>query len=231
MADAKRICSVPGCGKPHNRRGYCRNHGRRAAKYGDPLLTGKFKKICSIPGCGKFVKAHGYCNGHLKRWQKYGDPLAGATAKGAVPAWMATHSAYAGNDCLIWPFDAMSKGQGLIRLSSGHNMVASRYMCVLAHGEPPTPEHEAAHNCGKGHLGCVNPKHLRWATRAENLDDMIGHGTRLVGAKNPMAKLTEEHVRTIRKSFAPAKEIAAEYGIDPNHVSSIRARRSWKHVI
>lgn len=33
-------------------------------------------------------------------------------------------------------------------------------MCELVYGKPPMPKHQAAHNCGKGNLGCINPKHL-----------------------------------------------------------------------
>lgn len=33
----KSLCSVPGCGKPFNAKGYCRNHYRRFRVHGDPL--------------------------------------------------------------------------------------------------------------------------------------------------------------------------------------------------
>jgi hypothetical protein len=223
---------VPGCGKRHNSNGYCRGHRRSQIKYGDPLLTGKFKKICSVPGCGKFCRSHGYCNAHHKRWVKYGDPLAGSTAKGAVPAWISAHVSYAGDDCLKWPFEAMSRGQGIVRLSGGRNMVASRYMCMLAHGAPPTPEHEAAHSCGKSHLGCINPRHLRWATSAENKADMIGHGTVMRGEKNAMAKLTVETVRQIRATpkNVPNRIIAEQLGLSQNHVRLVRVGIRWSWV-
>lgn len=32
-----RLCSIPGCGKPHDARGWCKNHYGRWSRYGDPL--------------------------------------------------------------------------------------------------------------------------------------------------------------------------------------------------
>lgn len=190
------------------------------------------KSICTIPGCGKNHRAHGYCNGHLRRWQKYGDPLAGHTAKGAVKAWVKRHSAYVSDECLIWPFARNNAGYGIVNLGNGHNMIASRYMCGVAHGEPPTPFHEAAHSCGRGHTGCVNPNHLRWATKPENSEDMIAHGTSVHGVRNPMAVLSEEDVRSIRSMLGRAtqREIAASYGVTQSAISGIACGRSWRHL-
>ena len=36
-----RICSIPGCDKPHRARGLCRGHYARYIKFGDPLLGGR----------------------------------------------------------------------------------------------------------------------------------------------------------------------------------------------
>lgn len=45
-----------------------------------------------------------------------------------------------------------------------------RYLCEEAHGPPPTPMHQAAHNTPNGCVGqlCVNEAHIRWATPSEN---------------------------------------------------------------
>jgi hypothetical protein len=49
----------------------------------------------------------------------------------------------------------------------------SRLVCEETHGLPPTPKHDAAHKTRSGCLGklCVNPWHIRWATRSENERD------------------------------------------------------------
>jgi hypothetical protein len=74
----------------------------------------------------------------------------------------------------------------------GDTLYAHRLMCQLAHGDPPTPDHIAAHSCGRGHEGCVNPNHLSWKTYSENELDKRVHGT----TRNPWwgkkGKLTRE---------------------------------------
>ena len=61
----------------------------------------------------------------------------------------------------------------------------------------PTPKHEAAHNCGKGHEGCFGAGCVEWKTHAENVADMVRHGTRLVGDASPGAKLSRDQVAQI----------------------------------
>ena len=95
-------------------------------------------------------------------------------------------------------------------------------MCELAHGEAP-PRYEAAHSCGRGHLGCVNPRHLRWATSKENKADMIVHGTR-------PAKLSAEQVRTIRLGAVPLADLAHRFGVSLNHIYAVAGGKHWEHV-
>lgn len=74
-----RVCVVEGCDRPHDARGYCRAHGARLARYGDPLAGGKFRGqeyFCSIEGCGRPEVSRGWCETHYSRWRAHGDPLA-----------------------------------------------------------------------------------------------------------------------------------------------------------
>ena len=103
---------------------------------------------------------------------------------------------------------------------------ATRTMCILAHGEPPTPFHEAAHSCGKGHEGCCNPAHLSWKTRSENRRDRDIHN------RKPKAfryKLTPAQVAEIRalEGQLTQQKIADRYGISPNTVSQIHKGILW----
>lgn len=135
------------------------------------------KKICKIDGCEKQSFGRGMCSMHYYRVLRNGHLSARAKAEdGAGIGWIKRHVNNKGDDCLIWPFGAPSCGYGQVRVN-GADIVASRYMCALAHGNPPTPRHEAAHSCGNGHLGCMNPKHLRWATRSQNNLDRKIHET------------------------------------------------------
>src|SRR5690606_22017504 len=100
--------------------------------------------------------------------------------RGFAPKWLKDHVAHTADDCLIWPYAKLANGYAAIRID-GKTTTAARIMCVAAHGEPLTPQLEAAHSCGNGHLGCVNPRHLRWATTAENNSDKNIHGTMMKG--------------------------------------------------
>ncbi len=71
-------------------------------------------------------------------------------------------------------------------------------MCELAHGEPPTPTHEAAHSCGRGHEGCVHPKHLSWKTQSGNQLDRREHGTTALNERGILGKLSQTQVESIR---------------------------------
>jgi hypothetical protein len=106
---------------------------------------------------------------------------------------------------------------------------AHRVMCLLAHGQPPSIEHVAAHSCGNGAGGCVNPRHLRWATASGNEADKVFHGTSNRGERSGSAKLTESEVRSIRslEGRMTQQDIADKFGVHLMTVNSILRRRNW----
>lgn len=128
-------------------------------------------------------------------------------------------------DCILWPYGKDRQGRAMVR-HSGKMQIAARLMCVMAHGEPPTPEHEAAHNCGNGHLGCINDLHLRWATHTENQHDRLGHGTDSRGAKHGKSRLTEDDVYAIRaaRGVKRQRDTATKFGITAMAVSRIQRK-------
>ena len=149
------------------------------------------------------------------------------TRNGRARAWLDNHVDFTGADCLIWPFNCDAHGYGLIQ-DNGKLARTSRIMCKLRHGEPPTPKHEAAHNCGKGHLGCVNPQHLQWKTAKENSADKLIHGTSQRGEKHGGAKLTEADVIAIRAiSGISQRMIAKRYGVNQAQISLIIQHKRW----
>src|SRR5579859_6085572 len=136
-------------------------------------------KLCSIENCDKTVLARGWCRGHYLRWWNYGDPTGGGASRPprrTLQKWLIAHRNYDGEGCLIWPFGRIPFGYGTVRFNgTGEHMSAHRYMCILAHGDPPAEGLHAAHDCGNGHLGCVHPKHISWKTVQENIDDRVRH--------------------------------------------------------
>jgi len=125
-------------------------------------------------------------------------------------------------------------------------MLVHRLVCAAFHGQAPSNKHNAAHNDG---ISLHNHSdNLRWATRAENMADCIGHGTQATGARHGRttkpertprgeahghAKITEEIVRDIRHARnykGLGKFLAAQYGLSVASISLIRANKIWKHV-
>lgn len=134
--------------------------------------------------------------------------------------WLVEHSTYQGDDCLKWPFfiDPLH-GRGRVGYL-GKIWWAHRLMCVIAHGEPPTPKHEAAHSCGNGNKGCINPRHLSWKTASENCLDRSRHGRGVTNDKGRYScRLTQEQIEFIRaaKGKVPLRELADRFGMSlPN---------------
>ena len=223
-------CLVDGCLKKHQARGFCENHYRLFLKYGDPLYVKPafVANPCAVQECDRPAECQGYCKPHYSRLLRHGDPLLGRTPVGGPLAWLQRHVSHQSDECLIWPFRRRSTGYGEAPFR-GARMSANRIMCILAHGEPPTEDHHSAHSCGNGFGGCVNPKHLRWATKSENEIDKLDHGKSNRGTRHGMSKLTEEDVRSIRaaEGSMPQKAIAEKFGVSRATIGAIHSRQRW----
>jgi hypothetical protein len=185
--------------------------------------------ICSIPDCGKPHDAKGYCSSHYTRMRRHGDPLGGGTSIGDPLRFIHEVAlVHTSEDCLLWPYGKNRDGYGKIRID-GKKFVVSRYVCQLVRGEPPTPDHEASHSCGRGHLGCISPEHLGWKTPAENQADRLVHGTHSRGERCGRAKLTEAAVREILalKGKETQLNLAEMFGVSKTAVGSIHTGRNW----
>ncbi len=97
------------------------------------------------------------------------------SARGEPAGFLRQHVVHQLEDCLVWPFARATRGYGQVWFE-GRQARAHRVMCILAHGEPPFEGAEATHSCQNGHMGCVNPRHLRWKTHQENLAEAAAIG-------------------------------------------------------
>lgn len=186
------------------------------------------KSLCKIDGCGKPVVTRGWCEGHYRRWRVHGDPLGGRTPDGEPLAFLEEALGADTDECIVWPFGRGSDGYARVWFD-GRVRPASRIVCERVHGAPPTPKHEAAHSCGKGHEGCINHRHLRWASPAENCADTLIHGTSARGERQGNSKLTEADVREIRSLLGTMKraEIADRFGVSGKTIGAIHRRENW----
>lgn len=143
-------------------------------------------------------------------------------------SWLAANRHYRGKGCLIWPF-ARINGYGILGQTVGGKRIthyAHRWMCALVNGPPPSPNHEAAHECGNGVGGCVHPLHVAWKTKSQNQADRRRHGTKSMGW---VGKLTEAQAAQIRalKGKKLQREIAAMFGVSRANVSLIHCGKAW----
>lgn len=86
------------------------------------------------------------------------------------------------NDCILWPYGTDRNGYAMMR-HKGRKVYAARRMCEEMHGPPPTPEHESAHSCHKRR--CINKRHVRWKTHAENMAESAGRPEYLASYRCP----------------------------------------------
>lgn len=219
-------CSVLGCGGvAEAREGWCKAHYHRWLKHGDvqahiPVIRRKKDQGCSVLDCDRPHKGRGLCRVHLMRLRKHGDVHAAQpVVQRTASPWLKAHVNHQADECLIWPFTRAQGGPGsvtgtVVGLSRG-NISASRAMCILAHGSPPSSDHVAAHNCGNGHLACVNPRHLRWATKLENAADTLIHGTRRSAGPKGRRALTAKQIEAVRilKDQMSAADIAEIFSV------------------
>lgn len=186
------------------------------------------RPLCSVDGCGKPWRTLGMCAVHYNRHWRGADVDVQIVHRGGPSAWIADHINHSGDECLPWPFQRNNMGYATVSVA-GKKRSAARVMCEARHGPPPSPSHDTAHSCGKGHEGCMNAAHLSWKTRVGNMQDAIDHGTTTRGEKNTQAVLTKNDVIEIRAmgTIAPYKVVAKAFNISTSAVGLIVRRERW----
>lgn len=137
--------------------------------------------------------------------------------------FLSAASALVGGDCALWPF--------AVRASSGYGAHSERFAggklnidahvkaCTLAHGERPSPAHQAAHSCGN--RLCCNGSHLRWATPAQNMADAMEHGT-LIGGGRHRQKIGPQELDFIRTANLSLIQLGKRFSMSPSYMGRLR---------
>lgn len=186
------------------------------------------KRICSIPGCGKRHYGRGFCVIHHHGFRKGLVPKRPAAPKGSTAKFIAMALTTDQDDCVLWPFARNIGGYAKWKHPTGGSESVSRHICEIVNGPPTKPHLLSLHSCNRGHLGCINPRHLRWGTSQENANDRIKDGTTTRGAGG--AKLTAMSVVDMRRRAEAGQtliSISAIYGVSSSHVSDIVRRERW----
>lgn len=135
-------------------------------------------------------------------------------------------SAVVTDDCVLWDRGRFKAGYGAVAIPNTRKVAAAhRLSCEWAHGAPFDGA-EAAHACGVP--ACVNPRHLRWATPAENMADKSLHGTQPSG-ETIWNSMSEADVQQIVSLLGTASQrvIAAKFGVHQMTVSRISRGQHW----
>ena len=147
--------------------------------------------------------------------------------KGSSEAFIRAHTNFDADNCVLWPFRKNALGYGYA-VVNGKQRRAHNWMCRIVHGDPPAGKPHCAHSCGNP--SCVNPKHLRWASGAENASDRYAHGTITYGSKSGRTKLTEDDVLAIRAAGNDLVHLARKFGVSKGCIVKIRSGTRWPHL-
>jgi hypothetical protein len=128
--------------------------------------------------------------------------------------------------CWLWQGAIRANGYGVFSLEGG-TVQPHRYAWQLAHGLIPPGMH-VLHSCDV--RACVNPRHLRAGTNADNAADRVARRRQPRGDSHPLARLCEADVRAIRASDETYAVLARRYAVSPGTIGAIRQRKCWKHL-
>ncbi|WP_146198909.1 hypothetical protein [Falsochrobactrum shanghaiense] len=192
--------------------------------------------VCAVDGCENPVGrtgGQGYCRKHYARLLRHGDPLGGGIDYGAANKFVRDTALLQDVDeCIAWPFGKNAEGRGRVRVA-GKSINADVAVLIAAKGDKPTPKHECCHSCGNGHLGCVNPSHMYWGTRKENVADAIAHGTSYTlhvptGEAHHCAKYSDILIDTVMRRLQNGERpsrVARDMGIPSSYIYSLAGGR------
>ena len=136
------------------------------------------------------------------------------------------------HNCWNWIGSKDRDGYGVFGHHRNKQIRAHRASYELHIGEIPK-EMMVCHSCDNP--SCINPQHLFVGTAKDNTQDMIKKQRRFIlfGSNHPNAKLTEyqaHEIKQLRKQNVPLTNIANQFGISFQTVSSIAKGTTWKRI-
>lgn len=129
-------------------------------------------------------------------------------------------------DCWLWTGARDRDGYGAF--SYAGKTRRAPIVALELDGRKPAKGQYACHRCDNP--ACVRPEHLYPGTPTQNMADAIARDRTVRGARQHMARLTDNDVLHIRASSDPAVDLAARFGVSRSNIDMIRNRKTWKHL-
>jgi hypothetical protein len=137
------------------------------------------------------------------------------------------------NGCIVWTKSRSKGGYGQ-KAVNGKKQYTHRLSAEIHYG-PGASGQEVMHLCDNP--PCLNPKHLKWGTRKQNVADMLAKGRHRTNPKkgedHSQSKLAKEDVLEIRilagRGFV-LTDLAKMYGITAAEAHLIVQRKRWREV-
>lgn len=133
------------------------------------------------------------------------------------------------DDTNCWPWSGAHFSTGYPAFWLNGNNVGGHRVALLLDSGPG--EGMALHSCDNP--GCVNPRHLRWGTPAENMRDRSERQRAPLGELHSRARLTASAVRSIRARHAAGEglsNLGLEYGVTRQAIYRVVNGHAWRHV-
>ena len=230
MKNEIKKCSIEGCEKNHHSKGLCRNHRREEIRH-QKNQWNNFK----YPLKSDF-EMHLTAK-RLREKRKIIDKrkLEKAYSLTEKQQFIFLAIMFADKDkCWLWPYGKRFKKSyiGCEKINyKNKKWSPPRLSLTLFKGESTTERNECAHDpviCNNSL--CVNPLHLRWASRQENVDDMHISGTTPEGIRNGRSILTDKQVINILSDPRSQTKIAKDYNVSISTIHLIKTGKRWKHI-
>jgi hypothetical protein len=126
-----------------------------------------------------------------------------------------------------WPWMAGRNKEGYGRLKYDGKEVNAHRISYIIHQGPIPDGLYILHSCNRGHMGCVNPAHLRAGTHQENMIDRAMAGT--TGQKLSAQDVLEIKALLEQEHLTKA-EIGDLYGVTKENINAIKTGASWAHL-
>lgn len=231
-------CSVEGCERKRDARGYCPTHYWRWRRNGTPggSDTARPARICTAEGCKRKHYGLGYCSFHHKR-HVFGRPFdmpARKYSQGTTLAerfWsLVDKSAGQGpyGECWEWKGSRQRAGYGQIKVEKT-SWGAHVLSFFLSRGYKA--KETVRHSCDNP--PCVNPDHLLEGSTADNMRDKVERRRHAYGEKHGAAQISEiqaSKIKRLLKTRVNSRVVANQMQVSVHIVRNIRKGKTWRHV-